>query len=410
MLKKKIVIAILLTGSILGTSAKMLYSTNGTLIAKAENKDITLLAYKPAAQVNTSGYQIDKFDNLENVAWLKNDEVLSLKFKELHTNPDSTVSIRYCSIYNLSTKTTKDFKDVNIDYFLGVSPDKKYVMYSEAINIPKGGSEEWQKAYDSGELLHRNIKILNLTNGEITDLKTEKINSDAEFIWISNNKILSNYFQDWKIIDISGKVYAEGSYNNGKYNDAWISGTDIKDLGDSVEGKIYYSQWENGKEGTKVLSMDVKSKEIKSIFYNQYSLHAEKQGNTLLIDNYTNNGEKSPGVYNRTFGAYVIGENGEIKKDIKLLEGCSKFILSPDGSKAAYASYIDAIDKNASLNVIDINTGEVKEIIKASKISNICWDSTGTTLSFTSGNSMFVNKDGKLACDNVVTYVIGFNN
>ncbi|MBZ9606999.1 hypothetical protein G9F73_004025 [Clostridium estertheticum] len=84
---------------------------------------------------------------------------------------------------------------------MGVSPDKKYVLYSEARTIPKCESPEWQKALDSGELLHKNVKLLNLSTGEITNVNTERLNSDAQFIWISKNKILANYFEKWAIID-----------------------------------------------------------------------------------------------------------------------------------------------------------------------------------------------------------------
>jgi hypothetical protein len=387
MVKKNIIALILMVGVI--SSSSMIISN-----VKASNdtqNGITVMPYKASAKVNTSGYQIDKFDKVESAAWLSNNEVLTLtkKAEVEKTGYYTSFNTRYCSIYNLNTKTSKDFKDVNISVFIGVSPDKKYVLYQEPKYIASS-QEGWQKSFDSGELMHSDIKILNLSTGEVSKFNTEYNNHDVEYKWINNNKILANYHNKWSIIGIDSKVYAQGDYKKGEFDDAWISGTDIKDSGDTVEGKIYYTQWENGKIGTTLLSIDVKTKEIKSILFNKNSLHAEKQGKTIIMDNYTDNGEISPGVYNRSFGAYILDENGKILKDIKLPEcNSGNFMLSPDGSKAAYAEG-NAPKDASSLKVIDTKTGEIKEVMKCSTISNICWDSSGTSLSFTSGNSSYM--------------------
>lgn len=453
-MSRKKIISLILTVGIIGSISQFVITHNTSASSK---KDIKVMAYKSSAKANENGFQIDKYANIESVAWLNESEVLTLTKKGEFKNPDSTIPIRYCSIYNLNTKASKDFKNVDIAEFLGVSPDKKYVLYAEARTIPKCGSQEWKKALDSGDLLHKNVKLLNLSTGEITAVNTEKLNSNAEFIWVSNNKILANYFRKWAIIDTTGKVHADGSYKAGEMDSAWISGTDdIKDLGNSVEGKFYYTQNENGKEGVKLCTIDVKTKEISTIFSNQYSLHADKKGKTIIIDNFNNNGEKpSNGVYvNRTFGALVLNESGKTTQEIKLPKGRifsgtfkSDYILSPDGSKAAYIedpSNIGGSNKNNNdsdrcIKVIDTHNGTIKEIVKASSlkdknvpdnyhiikgvkedgsteeikilippcISNMCWDSTGTALSFTYGDSSFVNNTSD---PSINTYIVSFDN
>ena len=439
MVRKKILYLILTVGVVGGMSTYAInYNTSST-------QNIKVMAYKPSAQTNEKGYQIDKYQKIESAAWINDNNVLTLTKKGEFKNSDSTVPIRYCSIYNLNTKSSKDFKDVNIDEFMGVSPDKKYVLYAEARIIPKVKSKQWQKAADSGELFHKNIKLLNLSTGEITKVGTKISNCNAQFIWISKNKILVNYLQEWKIIDTTGKVYAKGSYNADKVDGAWISGVDdIKDLGTSVEGKFYYTQDKNGKEGVKICTVDVKTKEIKAIFSNKYAGMADKKGKTIIIDNINNNGEiSSDGVFlNRTFGALIMDESGKKLQDIKLPKGrCNNpYVLSPDGSKVAYVEFANDIDTDhdpdpdPSIKIIDAKTGAIKEIVKSSSlkdkdakidysifeskdkdgkgvqkkrplsraISNICWDSTSTALSFTYGNSSAGNSQ-------INTYIVSLD-
>lgn len=453
MIRKKVLLSILLLGLIASTS--MFVKSKVTQAFQASNQNIKFMEYKASTIENENGFQIDKYENIKSVAWINENEVLTLTHKEEFKNqkPNTTVSneVSYCSVYNLNTKESKEFKDVDIAKFMGVSPDKKYVLYAEPMFIPEG--KEWQNALDSGELLHQNVKLLNLSTGKITDLATEKINSDAQFIWVGNNKILVNYFNKWTIIDITGKVIEEASFNTNSATDSRISGVDdIKDLGTGLEGKIYYTQDEEGIEGCKLLSMDIKTKEIKNIFSNKQSLQADKKGSKIIMDNYDNNGDKnSEGKYvNRSFGAFILDESGKLLHNIKLPTGRvsanttltsitlgEQYILSPDGSKAVYVENLQNEENkskpNDSIKVIDTKTGDIKEIIKASAledknaendyeisqvkdengnvketkhynkhyISNICWDSTGKSLSFTYNHSV---KD-----DKIDTYVISFD-
>ncbi|MBW9145568.1 hypothetical protein K2F40_08130 [Clostridium sp. CM028] len=438
MVRKKILSLILMVGVVGGISAYAINYHNSSM------QNIKVMAYKPSAQTNEKGYQIDKYQNIESAAWINDNEVLTLTKKGEFKTPDSMVPINYCSIYNLNTKSSKDFKEVNIDEFMGVSPDKKYVLYSEARTIPKCESPEWQKALDSGELLHKNVKLLNLSTGEITNVNTERLNSDAQFIWISKNKILANYFEKWAIIDTTGKVYANGSYNAGKFDNARISGVDdIKDLGTTVEGKFYYTQSKSGKEGVKLCTADVKTKETKTIFSNQYAGMADKKSKTIIIDHFNNNGEQSPdGVFvNRTFGAIIMDETGKQLQDIKLPKGKinNTYVVSPDGSKVAYEEGVNhdghtPPDPDTSIKIIDTKTGAIKEIVNGTSlkdkdakieyrtfhyidkngkyvkkkipvciaISNICWDSTSTALSFTYGNYRSGNSE-------INTYIVSLD-
>jgi len=427
--------------SVFLSSLAIYYSVSAKL-----DDNIKIMEYNSPNIVTNSVFQIEKFKDIENVQWLENNKVLTLTKKSEFQNSDSAVYIRYCSIYNLETKQSKDFKDVNIDEFLGVSPDEIYVLYTEARVIPKVESEEWQEALDSGDLLHKNVKLLNLETGEITDLVTEKLNSDAEFKWVSSNKIIANYFENWAIIDTTGRVYEQDSYNG-----TWLAGVDdIKDLGDSVEGEFYYTQdyTENKDEsiGIKIKTFDVKTKEIKTIYSSKNSLHADKKGEIICMDNYYNNGDISAdGIYeNRTFGNLIIDTDGNLVKEIKLPKGIitSDYVLSPDGSKAVYVEsdrpiISSSVVPERVLKVIDTKTGIIKEIIKASSLedenpgledenagntslgtvvkkgdaynfltmSNICWNSTGTAVSFTYSDSLIDNNQ-----NTVNTYIISFEN
>ena len=291
------------------------------------------------------------------------------------------------------------------------------------------------------------LKIVNLNNGEITTLNTEYNNKDAEYEWISDSKILVNYHNHWSIIDASGKVYAEASYE-GKIHDAgWISSVEVKDLGDSVEGKIYYTQQildDSFKPVCiKLFSMNVKTKEKSVLFENtKISIQTQKKGNTIIMDKYIDNKEISPGYFDRSFEALILNEKGETVKEVKMPkpENPIGFALSPDGSKAAYvelnntkSSAKDTTLKNGfdntksptepttlenaqvilssnqnslpdnTLKIIDTKTGEIKEILSCKGAQNLYWDSTGTKLYLNSGSQFSTN-------DKISTIVVDFDN
>ena len=438
MVRKKILPLILMVGIVGGMG---IYGLNYYISSK---QNIEVMAYKPSAKTNEKGFQIDKYSSIETIAWLSDNKVLTLTKKGDFKNPDSTVPIRYCSIYNLNTKTSKDFKDVNIDEFMGVSPDKKYVLYAEAIFIPKIGSSQWINSEYYGDVYNENVKLLNLSTGEITNVNTEKLTNDAEIIWVSNNKILINYDVKWKIIDTTGKVYANGSYNDDEFYHAKIYGVDdIKDLGTSVEGKFYCTQTE---PRVKLYTVDVVTKKIKTIFSEKNSLGMNKRGNTIVIDHFNYNSEQASKILflNTTFVAIIMDESGKQLQYINLPKciGNKDYALSPDGSKVAYVEFTNDIsttpylshDPDQCLKIIDAKTGAVKEIVNTStlkdkdakndytilklpdkdgnvtekkipvtvSISNICWDDTSSALSFTYGDS----RTGNVKID---TYIVSLD-
>lgn len=437
MSKKKIILFIVLAGIIITSGTIVLKNTDvlqHIKSAKVENS-IKLMNYKPAKNVNTSGYQVDKYDKT-NIAGLINDnEVLTLTTKDV---PKETViptnESYYCSIYNLNTKSKKDFKDVNISNFYGLSPDKKYALYMGPVYVSKETPEETKKAQQRGSLYH-GLKVLNLFTGQVTTLIPD--HSNGEFKWISNDKVWASFFTGWQIIGIDGKVYASGDYDVAGNVGAWTVGYDINDLGNTVEGKIYYTKEEDKPTNITLESMDIKTKEIKKLFSNKNSLHASKQGNTIAMDTFTDHGEISPGIYNRTFGAIILNSNGQVLRNIDLPDyNLNNFVLSPDGSKAAYIEYDNAknnttntdtngkkaaIDINnvlSTLKIIDIKTGATKEIIKCPYISNIIWNNTGHSLSFTSGRPYITKKStddkGRIKFsatrnENTSSYVITFD-
>lgn len=399
-MKKKFLAIVLALGVILITP---LYIISYSISAKSE-ENIKLMVYTPPTIAGENGYQIDKYENIENKEWLNSNEVLSITKKDELKNPDSTTSISYCSIYNLNTNKSKDFKDVNISTFLGMSPNKKYVLYSEPKSIIKSGSEEAEKAYKFEEVFNYNFKILNLDTGEIKDINTEKCDHYAQLKWIGNNKIFQNCNSEvWQITDISGNVYAQGNYNEDGVGRPDIVGTDdIKDLGNSVEGKFYYINYIKGKSGSRLCSLDIKTKETKILWENEKFFNAYKKGKIILIDNVLDKHQ------------IIMDESGNTIRTIDLPEGIQDFDykLSPDGSKVAYRELPDNDLSNEILKVMDIKTGEVKEIIKSSifksengegkttvsskdnlkvlvgkQIDNICWENDGKDLSFTYGNS-----------------------
>lgn len=429
---KKKIISFIILAEIIIVSGTIAYKNINILkyinYNKTENS-IKLTNYKPAKKVNTSGFQVDKYDKTNIAGLINNNEVLTLTDKDM---PRETAVIsdtsQYCSIYNLNTKSKKEFKDVNISLFYGLSPDKKYVLYMEPAFLTKSTPEETKKAQQRGKL-YRGLKVLNLFTGKVNTLIPD--HSNGEFKWISNDKVWASFFTGWQIIGVDGKVYASGDYDVTGNIGAWTVGQDIKDLGNTVEGTIYYTKEENKPVNISLKSMDIKTKEIKSLFYSTNSLHASKQGTTIAMDHHIDHGEISPGIYNRTFETIILDSNGQIKRNIPTnnYTFSDNFILSPDGTKAAYIDQDNsknttpntAFDLNniqSTLKIIDIKTGSSKEIIKCPYISNIIWSNSGNSLSFLSGRPFITEKstDGKGTIkisstrnENISSYVITFD-
>lgn len=402
-MKKKKIISILLILGVIGSVSIFEIYNNYTV--QESSQDIKVTSYKASTIANENGFQIDKYEDIESKGWISDNEVLTLTTKGESRDAYNYSDIKYCSVYNLNTKESKDFKDVNINELMGISPDKKYVLYAEVRNItereseeckaaiaagedididdPKWESEEYKAAIASGEFFHRNVKLLNLSTGEITDVATDIRNSGTEFRWVDGNNILINYYTKWVIADITGKVLEEGSYKNNSMTFSNLTGADdIKYLDTGLEGKIYYTSSESGVVGSTLYSIDVKTKEIKKFSFNYGStgLGADKKRNTILLDNTKDNGPiNSEGVFvNRTFGALILDETGKVLHEINLPAGRddSEYTLSPDGSKVAFiekndcAKQREGAEEEPVLKIIDTKTGNIKEIVKGTALND----------------------------------------
>lgn len=433
---KKTIALLILAGVVVSSSAMVIKNTNilNSIESTRTETSIKLENYKSPKNVNTSAYQVDKYNNTNIAGLISDNEALTLTTKNV---PEKTViptnENYYCSIYNLNDKSKKDFKDVNIANFYGLSPDKKHVLYMEPVYVSKDTPEEAKKAEQRGSLYH-GLKVLDLSTGKVNTLIPD--HSNGEFKWISNDKIWASFFTGWQIIGLDGKIYASGDYPVTGNDGAFIVGADIKDLGDSVDGKIYYSISKTNPLTLSLQSMDINTKETKDLFSTKNSLNASKQGNTIVMSNSADHGETSPGIYNRTYSEIILDSTGKLIRNIALPSYDQyNFILSPDGSMGAYVQSDNVkpnnVDSNAkaatntdinnttcTLKIFDIKTGSSKEIIKCPYISNVIWNSKGDSLSFTSGRAYISKKltdaDGmrKFSItpnENINSYVVTFD-
>lgn len=382
--------------------------------------EIKTMGYLPPSGYNNSSIQVDKYENIKSVGWINENEVLTLR--------DKGDGNYYCGIYNLNTKENREFKDADIFEFYGLSPNRKYVLYGEERNIPEVESEEWQKQLDNGDLLHKKVKLLDLENESISELPTEKINSDAEFIWISNEKLLINYCNHWAVTDLSGNVYEKGDFGFDKeYTSATVAGVDdLIDKGNKVEGQLYYYEDTSGVVGSRIFSIDISSKQ-KKLFYesknpdDEFSYEAYKKGNIIMIDNSKNNGKPNEeGIcVNRTFGGIIMNTNGKKLYDFQLDKGRyhGEFSLSPDGKKVVYVESDNIVQEISNMKektyvkMLDTSTGKMTEVFnvaveegsKRIQISNLVWDKTGHSLLFTCN---YIDANSK---EKTNTYIISFD-
>ena len=407
---------------------------------ESSKRKIKVMEYKSPVTTIENSCEIQKYENIKNVQWLYKNEVLALTKRSEQNDNSITADSSYCNTYNIKTKNSKEFKDANIGKILGVSPDKKLVLYSEPEEVAQvEGPNRIESSIDSGE----NLKLLNLSTGEFVDLVTEGERYAIEYRWISNNKIIGNYRDSWKVFDIDGKVYQEGNYAAKEVCPLLVGVDNLKDLGDSVEGKFYYSQLKAQEVGGELNTLDVNTKELKTIYSSCIPFYADKKGETIILSSCSYKNALTTG-----FGVIIIDESGNVIKEINLYEGkeesakyASNYVLSPDGSKAAYIQS-DALPSSSdmspelSVNVLDIKTGTKKQIVNLSslndnsarnsysiieendkdgnavkkktpevdRISNICWNNSGAALSFTFGDSY--TNGSEFGID---TYIVSFD-
>ncbi|HCW52317.1 MAG TPA: hypothetical protein DG753_00940 [Clostridium sp.] len=267
---------------------------------KAYSEKINVVSYKEPAQINESGYQTTKYENLDAYDWIDDDNVLILKDNGNYHNFDSDIDMAYVSIYNLDTKTYKDFNNMTMDAhcFYSVSPSGRYVLYGEPRYIPEIESEEWKKACDSQELFHEKYDILDLKTGEILEEFDKTINNcSADYRWISDDKIFVNYGGEWDILNKEGKSLKRGYFNFDNCYSSYASLTginDIKDLGDECNGKLYYTKdfmGSDGNLGINIYSTDINSSKEELICKYEHSFESDKKGKNIAINSFYNNGE-----------------------------------------------------------------------------------------------------------------------
>lgn len=365
------------------------------------------------AEDNKTNEEITKYENVEFVQYLNENEVLTLTEKDKPKNGEANEQKLYCSIYNLKTKSLKDYKDINMHTYQGVSPNKNYVLYSEKI-VNVNGEKVGFEQEDSYSM---KAKLLDLSTGEITDVLTEKENTAGQFKWISNNKILEYNCLRWQIVDLEGKIYASANCSDENIYDSWviIGSDDIIDSGDSVEGKLYYTQNNTENNKIKVGTIDVKTGERKIVNSIEQGIKAYKKGKTIMVEKCSSTEQASDGS-NSGFSYSILSmdEGGKILQEIKIPKDrkSSGYQLSPDGTKLAYLEFDVELGfqekyPNESLKVVNTISGKVEKIVKVSdlsegnegnipvdkEISSICWDSTGTKLTVEFTNSPSNNVD-----------------
>lgn len=357
---------------------------------KCNSKNIKVLAYKASNTVlNQANYKIDKFSNIDALAMLSNNEVLTEKVTGVFPDVNNTgdfplLNSHMLSIYNLDTGETRDFKDVCFFNFFGLSKDKKYALYEEDRKIPKFDSDEYKKEYVSGELFHQVVKILNLQTGEITQLKTLDMNSDDQYKWVDNNKILERggYTNGWQIIDVNNKVYKSGSlgdkndrgYSSG-YDYGEIADFDLKISGDDISGCFYLSaQVTPNVESTKIQKYDITTGQLTPVLKSdkdvQFSKFYDNKFITRFVTDKNDRHKDTIQILNPDYSVY---------KNIP----CNQQVLSvytedtsPDHSKLYFGG------RFGGLQMLDLTTGTITELYHTTVANYIDVSSDGKQILF----------------------------
>ena len=391
---------------------------------------------------NKDENKLSKYEGINGQEWINNNKILRAKAEEREDGKNKIV----ISIYDLNTKEDKVYENVNIDELYGISPNGRYVLFGEPRHIPTVGSEEWQQALDSGELLYKKHDILDLQTGEIiVDFDKTPHNYESQYKWINDDYIFVNHFSCWKVMNKNGQVIKEGTYDYTGYANEWAHLVDVSELkvdGDKVSGSFYYTKEYMGSDrnlGVEIFSMDVNDKEEKSIKKCDYSNDVRKAGDIMTVEFFNNNGGAVGGYFvNRTFGFNILDTKGNLVRTYELPFGKNylNFSLSPDGEKCAFVEIDGYMNENADpnyavLKVLNIKTGEVEEVAKLKdlmnpekesgyydfsqhiqlkysvrlfSISNLSWNKDGSRLMF---NYSYTSKeDGK---NYTSTYIKEFN-
>lgn len=402
MINKKVTTALILS-AVLCTSVGVGYKQ---VFASGNKQNVTLLKYTAAKTTNNArSFKINSLSCGEAVGFLSNNEVLILNKK----SGDQTKNIPYnfsLSIYNINTGNTREFKDVNSDGDeIKISPDKKYVLYVEPKPIPEVGSTEWQNDLNSGKLLNRSVKILNLATGETKDFKAEYKTKEANYSWIDNDKLFVYYPQEgnkWDVENIDGKVYKTGNFKAPNSGTAWPAyNLNIKVSGNDVSGNFVIEADDKAVMGVATkstyYSVNVKTNEMKQIYKpvegaaSQYAV----ENNTILIQDYENSLTSTNFVRFNADGSKLSDTKIDSAPFTPIGYGPS-YSISNDGKKVAFriktSNVLNDTDPKQkpsypmSLNILDLETGKVTKVYESKGIiCDLAWSNDGTSLIFNDG-------------------------
>lgn len=394
MVNKKIVCS-LLTGAVICSSAVVGYKQ---IFASTAKKNVTVLSYSSSKNVKAStGYKITSISSGEGLAWLSSNEILTTSSKGITKNPNAPnidYKVGYFQVYNMDTGKIKEYKDVNIGAFYGVSPDKTYALYEEPKDIPIVESNEWKSQLNSGEIFSRSVKLLNLKTGEITSLKTELRAKEANYSWINNNTLFIYYPNEggkWVIEDVSGKIYKSGIFKvSGFSMPAWPAyNLNIKLSGDSVSGQFIAKQDDdcvaNVTDKSTYYTVDINTNKMTQIYRSKGSSNFEVENNTLLIDDYTC---KYDGCATPSTKLLAFDNNGTKKSEYSFsnIVSADAAEISKDGSKAVAENTVPDFNNHAepsvSTNIIDMKTGKMTPISEFGNGNSFKWNDDGTALIF----------------------------
>lgn len=343
-MKKKLCVAVMTVLIGLGLIGAGLYRNT------TKDGKLQVIDYKSTKNYYELSYQIDKYEDIEGVAWRNENEIITYIPNEEENTDNSHNDYDTCHIgvYNLKDKTINEFKNASVDLLnIGVSQDEKYAIYRKFDDGMKDGYEN----------------ILNLENGHITDLKEFSEAYDKKCV--GDNKMLISLGDKWKIINIEDKsVICEEKFQD---SDVRIIGCDdIVEKDGDLQGKFYYEAKKGDK--IKICTVNIKTKETKVIYeeecrdvYNVY-----KKADTIVLEK--EEIEEDNNIV-RPFSYAILDAEGnkikeiEIKDETPISGFFSGSQLSFDGSKIVYIAKENGEENyNEILKVVDIKSGQIKTL------------------------------------------------
>lgn len=385
----------------LGSDFMLKKKTMGILLTVSVISILACIASVQIIAQQNSNYKIHKYNNLDTVAWLNNNEVLALKVKsgkkvyadkKDHPRDFTYEYIKSISIFNVNTGKRKDYKEVNVGVFKGVSPNGEYALYQEPREIPETGSTQYKLKSKSGELRHATMKILNLNTGKILPFNPANapfINSDDQYFWVDDNKIIdwSLESKKWQISNVNGKVYIDSPIETGSTIDDCLVGSDIKISGDNISGCLYIHSNKNQSEHTTIKTLDINTNKLTNIIDSELYLQFKKQDGAILTCSVRSKNDRHRNTVK------ILNEDYSLKKEINLDEVISCF---EDGScypnrTILYGNKLYFISSDEKLKELSLKTCTINTISNGA-VDNLAINKNGTMISYTNGYCTFIVK------------------